>query len=340
MNDPRRAVLLYGALRPGASADEHDTLVQVRSIDGALRRLGFSTDTVVLDRDTAPAAARLRELAPCVVFNLVESIDGDARLAERGAGVCEELRVPFTGAGFAALHATASKPSSKRRLAEAGVPTPAWWDDTVRLRSHPGPWIVKSAWEHASIGIDDESVAGDAARVDELMAQRAREYGGEWFAEAYVEGREFNLALLAGADGGLEVLPPAEIVFADFPAGKPRIVGYAAKWDPASFDYHATPRRLAFAANDRPLLARLGQIARACWQLFGLQGYARVDFRVDRAGRPWVLEVNANPCLSPDAGFAAAAQTAGIGYDALVARLVADALGRHGAHRCSASVAS
>ena len=117
-------------------------------------------------------------------------------------------------------------------------------------------------------------------------------------------------------------LPPAEIDFAAFPDDKPHIVGYRAKWDADSFEYHHTPRRFDFPANDRPLLDRLSQLAIQCWREFGLRGYARVDFRVDEAGRPWILEINANPCLSPDAGFAAAVEQAGIGYDQAIERIV------------------
>ena len=101
-------------------------------------------------------------------------------------------------------------------------------------------------------------------------------------------------------------------------------VGYRAKWDEESYEYRHTPRRFDFPESDAPLLERLRQTARACWHLFGLQGWARVDFRVDAEGHPWVLEVNANPCLSPDAGFAAALDRAGIDYGAAMERILAD----------------
>ena len=106
---------------------------------------------------------------------------------------------------------------------------------------------------------------------------------------------------------------------ATIPPGKPRIVDYAAKWHAGSFEFCNTVRRFEFDAADRPLLARLEDVAKACWRLFGLRGYARVDFRVDAAGRPWVLEVNVNPCLSPDAGFAAAAARRGLDLPAVCA---------------------
>jgi D-alanine-D-alanine ligase len=166
--------------------------------------------------------------------------------------------------------------------------------------------------------------------VDELdLRRRLQEFRGTQlrpcFAEQFIDGREFNISLLADADG-CQVLPPAEIDFSAFPAGKPRLVGYRAKWDPTTFEFHNTPRRFDFPPPDGPLVLQIGELAGACWDLFGLGGYVRVDFRVDPDGRPWILEVNTNPCLSPDAGFAAALQRAGIGFDTAVARILNDAL--------------
>jgi len=129
--------------------------------------------------------------------------------------------------------------------------------------------------------------------------------------------------MLAGPSGP-ETLPPAEIEFTSFPAGKPRIVGYRAKWREDEFEYHHTPRRFDFPASDGPLLDRIGGLARECWMRFGLRGWARVDFRVDAAGEPWILEINANPCISPDAGFAAALDRASIPYDEAVRRILED----------------
>jgi D-alanine-D-alanine ligase len=182
-------------------------------------------------------------------------------------------------------------------------------------------WIVKSLWEHASFGLDDGCVVRgfDAARarIEECVAR----YGGEWFGEQFVEGREFNISVLEQAGKPL-ILPMAEISFSGLAPGKPRIVGYAAKWDEGSSEYQATPRSFPkIAAGLREALER---VVLQCWKHFGLQGYARVDIRVDAEGVPWVLEVNANPCLSRDAGFAAAARLAGIDYEQLIG-LVVDA---------------
>ena len=130
---------------------------------------------------------------------------------------------------------------------------------------------------------------------------------------------------LIAAPTGPRVLPVAEMEFVEFPSTKPAIVGYAAKWDADSFEYRNTVRSFGVEAA---LAVRAERLALACWELFALDGYARVDFRVDGSGLPFVLEVNANPCLSPDAGFAAALAQAGIGYAEAIGWLLADALRR------------
>jgi D-alanine-D-alanine ligase len=156
------------------------------------------------------------------------------------------------------------------------------------------------------------------------MEKRQGQLGGDCFAEQFIDGREFNLSVLA-CQGGAEVLPPAEMRFIDYPAGKWKVVGYRAKWDEASFESLHTQRSFEFAKSERPLLQNLIDMAKRCWHLFGLRGYARVDFRVDERNQPWVLEINANPCLSPDAGFVAAASQAGLSYRQVVERILQDA---------------
>jgi D-alanine-D-alanine ligase len=262
------------------------------------------------------------------VVNLVESVGGSGSLLHLAPALLESLGIAFTGARAAAMFATTHKPLAKRLLMGAGLPTPAWIEAGAEPRGDapPGRYIVKPSGEDASIGVDDAAVVevADPGRLPALLAERAARTGREVFAELYVEGRELNLSLLE-KDAGVEVLPPAEILFDAFPAGKPRILGYAAKWQPDSFEYRHTPRRFELPAADGPLLAELERLARRAWSLFGLSGYARVDFRVDAAGRPWVLEANANPCLSEDAGFAAAAARANLPLRDAILRILAAA---------------
>jgi D-alanine-D-alanine ligase len=102
-------------------------------------------------------------------------------------------------------------------------------------------------------------------------------------------------------------------------------VGARAKWLAGSFEFENTPRRFDFAAADEPLLDHLVELAKRTWHRFGLGGYVRIDFRVDAQGQPWILEINANPCLSPDAGFAAALRRAAIPFEQAVQQILDDA---------------
>jgi D-alanine-D-alanine ligase len=125
---------------------------------------------------------------------------------------------------------------------------------------------------------------------------------------------------------GVQVLPPAEMTFMDYPPGKERVLGYRAKWEPTAFEYEHTVRRFDFPPEESGLIEQMKQIARRCWALFDLHGYARADMRVDADSRIFVLEINANPCLDADAGFAAAVARAGISPAQMVQRILEDSV--------------
>jgi len=151
--------------------------------------------------------------------------------------------------------------------------------------------------------------------------------GGDCFSEAFISGREFNLSMLGDSDTP-QVLPPAEMIFQGYEPEKPRILGYAAKWNTESREYHQTLRRFDFGREDGQLLHTLSHLALTCCEAFGLAGHARVAFRVDESGCPWILEINTNPCLSPDAGFVAALRRAGLSFPEALERTLGDALTR------------
>ncbi len=323
-----RIALLHEPTTEMARPDERDALVQLDSVEIDLRACGHDCRRLPIDLDLEQGRQRLLDARPDLVFNLVESLGGSSRFAHFAPALVEALGIPVTGAPSTAFFETTDKLHAKRRLGAAGLPTPRWLEggDASEFDGRAEPsarFIVKPIYEDASIDLCDASVVDSPKAARAGLARAARPS----FAEAYIEGREFNLALLE-KPGGVELLPAAEISFEAWPAGKPRIVGYAAKWQDDSFESQHTPRRFEFPASDAALLSRLGDLAHRCWRLFGMRGFARVDFRIDPKGEPFVLEVNANPCLSPDAGFRAAAQRAGFSSRAIVERIVAAALAR------------
>lgn len=333
-----RVIVLHNAVTEASTQDERDVLVQVERVRSALTELGHESIPLACDLNLDGLRRQLDRLRPDLVFNLVESLNGLGCMIHIVPFFLFALRLPYTGAPAEAMLRTTNKITAKERMRRADLPTPPWIGpfppDGRRLESAPvnvagNVWIIKSVWEHASVGLDEEGLVRAESQEDltAILEKRVASLGGECFAERYIDGREFNLSLLS-RPGGVEVLPPAEIIFDGYGPNKPRIVGFRAKWDESSYEYHHTRRCFDFPPGDQPLLEELKRTALRCWRLFGLRGYARVDFRVDGAGDISILEINANPCLSPDAGFFAAVERSGGEYQDAVRRIVEDALPR------------
>jgi D-alanine-D-alanine ligase len=339
-----KIAIAHNAVDQTSAPDERDVLVQAEIVSDALAKLGHESFLLPCDMDLAGLQHKLRNMQPDLVFNLVESLDGKGRLIGVVPFMLDAMGIAFTGAPAESIHVTSHKGMAKEKMLTAGLPTPPWigpWPheycSAYEVKTHPPnqfpegtgnmKWIIKSAWEHASLGISGDGLvaASNPAELITVLPQRADQLGGACFAELFIDGREFNLSVLAGPDGP-EVLPPVEILFEGYDENQPRIVCYSAKWDETSFEYSHTPRRFDFPEDDKPLLNTLIKKALRCWHVFDLRGYARVDFRVDAQGRPWILEINANPCLSPDAGFAAALDRANIPFAKAVERVLDTAL--------------
>lgn len=320
-----RVLVLHSQIAADAPPDERDTLVAAEAVASALMEAGHTAAQAPFVPEPQALAAHVAGFD--LVFNLVESVYGDDALAACAPAMLEKLGVPFTGSGAAAIAITADKPATKRILRAVRLPTPDWselprWEGlTDRVR-----YIVKAATADASVGLDDDAVVVGTKTVRARAHASSARHGGRWFAERYVEGREFNVAILADKDGP-HVLPPAEMCFTGWDADKPKIVGYAAKWDDADPDGAKMLRHFGAEAEEPELARRLRELSLRCWDVFDLRGYARVDFRVDEAGQPSILEINSNPCLEPAAGFAAAAVQAGYNYAGLIDHIATHAHG-------------
>jgi len=186
-----RAVILHDAAALAGRVDARDVLNEVAAVSDALTALGYEVAVLPVSLDLAAFERALALHAPAVVFNLVDSLAGRGRLIHVVPGVLERLGVAFTGCGAATQLLTSNKIAAKEFLAAFGIAVPAVFGGTRAA----GLWIGKSCWEHASLGLDDSSVVA-ASEVPDLLARRRAEFGGEWFAERFVAGRELNVGLL------------------------------------------------------------------------------------------------------------------------------------------------
>ncbi len=325
----KKIVILHSDISPDAPEDELDCLKQAETIAEALRRLDYEPILLPFGLDLNQTITKLKSLKPQAVFNIVETLAAKGSLIYFACAILDILQIPYTGCGTQAVFQTSNKPLAKKIMHDAGIATPAWvtQEGFSSLKAPANIYLIKSSWEHASIGLDEDSLIGYTNKENLLkeMSRRKEKLGGSCYAEAYIDGREFNIALIADKSG-VRVLPVAEMLFVGYAPDKPKLVDYKAKWIADSFEYNNTIRNFDFNENDANLISSLRELALRCWNFFALRGYARVDFRVDKNGNPWVLEINSNPCLSIDAGFAAALKQAKIKYHEAIGLIIKDAM--------------
>jgi D-alanine-D-alanine ligase len=313
-------------------ASRADVENAARDVAGALAGRGFDVETLgvpVAPDEVARLAADIAARGPELVFNLCESLAGDARHEAVLPSLFELFGVRYTGAGPLALATALRKDRTKAVLRGHAVPTPAGFvsDGPLPRELPPFPLIVKPTREDASTGIWLRSVVHDQATLALRVDEVAGRYRQPALVEQFVDGRELYVSLV-GNDGDLMALPMHEVDFAEMPTGAPRIVTYDGKWDPGSAEYRGTQSVRADGLDDE-LRARCGEVARAAFVALELRDYARVDLRLGGDGTPYVIDVNPNCDLSDGAGVSRAASFGGITYPELIERIVAAALARY-----------
>ncbi|MBN2342265.1 MAG: ATP-grasp domain-containing protein [Deltaproteobacteria bacterium] len=325
MCPPKTVVIVHNDVVGSDAPDELDVLEQVNAVSDALVTLDYAPVRLAVTLNLQATANLILKLKPHFVFNLFESVESTGRFIYFAPAVLDHLGVPYSGSSTREIFLTTHKVLSKEHLKANGLPTPRWTfvnKILTDLEEFPFPCIVKPIWEDASVGLDSASVFYDFDSLKKWADDQA-DNTSEMFIEEFVDGPEFNISILASPQGP-EVLPPAEIKFVNFPSEMPRMVGYRAKWDADSFECQNTVRSFELSAHAAELVSAMTSIALQCWHKFNLRGYARVDFRVRKNGQPEVLEINANPCISPDSGFVAACEQAGVSYTAMIQRIVQD----------------
>jgi len=317
----RRCCIIYNEPGKDALADELDVIEQVDHIAEHLIQMGYKVDRKgITDRfmDEIPLlAAEKYEF----VYNLVESINNKGELNYFIPALLNLYSIPYSGNPLEAMFVTTNKTMASKAMKSAGIGNPSCYFPSQRNSLIPGrKYIVKPIWEDGSLGITADSVfvwgRESEAKLKDLD-------DSHWFIEDFIDGREFNMSVLAGKDGP-EVLPPAEIVFVDYTDDKPKIIDFKAKWEMETFEYANTVREFPGDKISKELEKKLKEAARDCWHLFGLKGYARVDARIDSNENVYVIEINANPCISPDGGFVAATKMGGYTFHEVVQRIIND----------------
>jgi D-alanine-D-alanine ligase len=317
----RSCCIIYNEPGEGALADELDVLDQVAHIEKHLVDLGISVYRKGITVGFMSEVAELANEKPDFVFNLVESINNKGELIYFVPALLNLYSIPYSGNSLESIFLTTNKTICSNALKKAGINNPGSYLPSQFKLLKPGrKYILKPIWEDGSLGITSESVFECKPGFEERLKGLDDSH---WFIEDFIDGREFNISVLAGKDGP-EVLPPAEIVFVNYDASRPKIIDFKAKWEMDSFEYINTVREFPGKKINNRLVTNLKDAALSCWHLFGLKGYARVDVRTDSNDNVYVIEINGNPCISPDGGFVAATREAGYPFTDVLKRIIND----------------
>jgi D-alanine-D-alanine ligase len=309
---------------------EAGVMDEVNAVRDALLEIGYAVGIAGIQRSAPMFMERVMRFRPHAIFNLVEGWQGDNQYEMHFSCMYELLGVPYTGAPPLTLATAVNKWHTKMLLQQAKLPTPQamMCSEVPAHCSLRFPVIVKPAHEDASLGVDFDAVVDNLADLRRRVAWVVQTYHQPALVEEYIDGRELNVAVVG--DQIPVALPISEITFDAMPEHLPKICTYNAKWMAGSQDDRWTGAQCPAPLDDE-LALHVQHIAASAFRVMGCRDYARVDFRLSPDNQPYILEVNPNPDISPEAGLARSARASGRTYTQLIGEVVNLALQR-GAH--------
>jgi D-alanine-D-alanine ligase len=306
----------------------------LEQLESALKSLGHESSRIVVAGDVVPIAAALNDTKPDLIINMAESFNGKSALESNVAALLNLLGLRYTGSSPAGLILAGDKTLTKKVLSFHGIQSPKFatvYRGSVDFAQDIHfPLIVKPPQEDASLGITSKSVVRDVRELLGKMDEMQTEFQQPALVEEFIEGREFYVGVLGNAN--VKALPVIELDFSNFPADKPKIASWEAKWgddgDEKGAEFAGT--KSIFPENlDEELVTRMQAVAVDAFQALRLRDYGRIDLRVTDKGEIYVIEVNPNCYLEKESEFARAAAKGGMEYEALIAQIMELAIGRY-----------
>jgi D-alanine-D-alanine ligase len=289
----------------------------IEAVAEVLDSTGHQTEIIEADVDLISSLERFfgpRRTAiydQAMVFNLAYGLQGESRYTHVPA-MLEMAGIPYVGSSPGAHAVCLDKYLAKMVFERAGLPTPGFQlfrAGSEKLRPELSfPLIVKPQSESTSFGI---KVVRSAEQLRGAVAVIAEEFQQPALLEEFIDGLEVNCGVLGNSPP--EALPPLEIDFGNA-TGDQAILSFEVKRDRTAS--HVCPARL-----DEKMTRRIQELAVAAFQCLECRDAARVDFRIDRAGNPYILEINSMVAIHQDGSFFCAAKTRGLSYQQMITKV-------------------
>ncbi len=326
-------VMMDSACIPADDPDfrrtNHDGATE-RHVVNALRRLGHTIRILGVGDDVGAIVSALTEQRPDVVFNLTEQFRDERHLDRNVAGLLELIDLPFTGAGSLGLTLCRNKALCKQLLHSQHIRVPDFAMFPPGVTSMPRrqlkfPLVVKPLMEDGSDGISNASLVKDGEELQARAQMVHERFNQAAIAEEYIEGRELYVSIIG--NDRLTILPMRELFFGERDNGGPVLATYRVKWDKEYQEKWSV--RFGFAELDAATTGAVARICRKAYQTLGMRDYGRIDVRLSADNEVVILEGNPNPNIGRDDEVAMSAAKAGVGYAALLNRILRMALRRH-----------
>ncbi|OQW47340.1 MAG: D-alanine--D-alanine ligase [Nitrospira sp. HN-bin3] len=324
----RVLVLMHEDLVPPEQVNGHDLKsVAWRTeydVVSALKKLGHDVHPLGVKSDLSVIHSAIDQWKPDIAFNLLEEFDGVAVYDQHVVSYLELLHMPYTGCNPRGLMLARDKVLTKKVLAFHRIPYPDFMEvpqgrSAKRPKQLTFPLIVKSVTEEASLGISQASIVEDDDKLSERVAFIHNSVGSGALVERYIEGRELYVGIIG--NGQLQVLPVWELILDKLPDDAKRIATERVKWSGKYQQKYGITSREAEQLPEGKA-HEIQDLAKRVYRALGLNGYARIDMRMDAEGQLYVLEANPNPQIAEDEDFADSAQETGYAYAELLQELL------------------
>jgi D-alanine-D-alanine ligase len=325
----RVLALVHRHLIPPDTLDEGTDIVSAPwrteyDVISTLRAMGHEVQALGVHDDLGEIRRVATEWRPHIAFNLLEGFDDISIFDQNVVSHLELLKLPYTGCNPRGLLLARDKSLSKKLLAYHRIAVPEFevfraGRPIRRPKRLPFPLIVKSLTQEASIGISQASVVDTDEKLKERVAFIHESIGTAAIVEQYIEGRELYVGVLGNQT--LQSLPVWELFFSNMPPEAKRIATDRVKW---SVKYQKKYGIESGAAKDLPeaVCDTIQHVCKRAFRALELSGFARIDLRLDDAGRVWVLEANPNPQIARGEDFAASAEKVGLSYETVLQRII------------------
>ena len=308
----------------GYTAREINVWKTEYDVVSTLRAAGHDVRPIGVQEEIKPVRDEIENFKPHVVFTLLEEFHYQTAYDQHIASFLELMKVPYTGCNPRGLVLARGKDLSKTLVHHRRIAVPAFavFPMHRKVKRPPRlalPLIVKSLNEDGSHGISQASIVDTDEKLAERVAFIHERIETAAIAEEFIEGRELYVGVLG--NNRLKALPVWELKFGTM-GGAHQIATEKVKHDT---NYQERVGIVDGPAKGLPpeVADRIQRTAKRIYRTLGLDGYARIDFRLSANGIPYFIEANPNPEIAKSQEFATAARHDGLNYPELLHRILA-----------------